>query len=461
MKRTRRQRQKLPVDPIVITIQRLSHEGRGVTTIDGKIAFVDGALAGETVKASYTSRRSQFDELKIEEVLAPSPDRVEPPCVHADICGGCAMQHISTTAQVALKERVLHEQMKHIAGLTDYTHIPPMLSQSEGYRRKARLAARFVSKKDEMLIGFREKNSSFIARMNSCAVLVPDVSALIMPLRELLVTFVGRLQIPQIEVAVGEREPETSGSGATQYQVALIVRHLEDLVSEDSEKLLSFAQQHDIHLYMQPKGPDSVHKVWPAGGDDRLFYYLPEFGLRMAFHPSDFTQVNGDINRRMISYALDLLDLQPEDVVLDLFCGLGNFTLPIATRCARVVGVEGSDEMVRRGSENAAANAIANAAFYSANLCVDFDESTWAQPCYDKILLDPPRSGAIEIISRIAAFRARKIVYISCNPATLARDAGELAKHGYALKQAGVMDMFPHTGHVESIAEFILAKPRK
>ena len=460
MKKTRRQRHKLPVDPIEITIQRLSHEGRGVTSIDGKIAFVDGALPGETVKATYTSRRSQFDELKVEEVLIPSSDRVEPPCVHADICGGCSMQHISTTAQVALKERVLHEQMKHIAGLTEYAHMPPMLSQSEGYRRKARLAARFVSKKDEMLIGFREKNSSFIAQMSSCAVLVPDVSDLIMPLRQLLVTFSGRLQIPQIEVAVGERATSSDGEGVTQYQVALIVRHLEELLASDSEKLLEFARQHNIHLYMQPKGPDSVHKVWPVDGEDRLFYYLPEFGLRMAFHPTDFTQVNGDINRRMISHALTLLDLQPDDVVLDLFCGLGNFTLPIATRCARVVGVEGSDEMVRRGTENAAANAIGNAAFHSANLCVDFDESTWAQPCYDKILLDPPRSGAIEIIPRIAAFRASKIVYISCNPATLARDAGELVKHGYILKHAGAMDMFPHTGHVESIAEFVLAKSR-
>lgn len=460
MKKPRRQRQKLPVEPIEITIQRLSHEGRGVASIDGKIAFVDGALPGETVKASYTSRRSQFDELKVEEVLVRSVDRVEPPCVHADICGGCSMQHISTTAQVALKERVLHEQMKHIAGLTEYTHMPPMLSQSEGYRRKARLAARFVSKKDEMLIGFREKNSSFIAQMDSCAVLVPEVSDLIRPLRQLLVTFAGRMQIPQIEVAVGERESDATGEGVTQYQVALIVRNLEELVAADSEKLLAFAQQHDIHLYMQPKGPDSVHKVWPLDGNHRLFYYLPEFGLRMAFHPTDFTQVNGDINRRMISHALTLLDLQPDDVVLDLFCGLGNFTLPIATRCARVVGVEGSDEMVRRGTENAVANAISNAAFYSANLCVDFDESTWAQPCYDKILLDPPRSGAIEIIPRIAAFRASRIVYISCNPATLARDAGELVKHGYILKQAGAMDMFPHTGHVESIAEFVLAKSR-
>jgi 23S rRNA (uracil1939-C5)-methyltransferase len=334
-----------------------------------------------------------------------------------------------------------------------------VLSETQGYRRKARLAARYVGKKEEMLVGFREKNSSFIAQMNSCAVLVKEVSDLIAPLRLLLVGFEGRLNIPQIEVAVGERGGEPATGAMARYQVAFIVRHLEDLSHSDHEQLLGFAQRHEIDLYLQPKGPDTVHKVWPREGVERLYYALPEFGLRMAFHPTDFTQVNGGINRRMISQALQLLDLQQDDVVLDLFCGLGNFTLPIATRCARVVGVEGSDEMVRRGEENAAANGIANASFYSANLCVDFDELTWAQPYYSKILLDPPRSGAIEIIPRLAALRAKKIVYISCNPATLARDAAELVKHGYALAQAGVMDMFPHTSHVESMAEFVLVKP--
>ncbi|MDO9317639.1 MAG: 23S rRNA (uracil(1939)-C(5))-methyltransferase RlmD [Gammaproteobacteria bacterium] len=459
MKKTRRQRHKLPTDAVEITIQRLSHEGRGVANIDGKIAFVDGALPGETVTAVFTSRRSQFDELKVQEVLVPSPDRVTPPCVHAEICGGCSMQHISSQAQIALKERVLHEQMKHIGGLSGYAHLPPVLSETQGYRRKARLAARYVSKKEEMLVGFREKNSSFIAQMNSCAVLVKEVSDLIAPLRQLLVGFEGRLNIPQIEVAVGERMVEPGPDKLMRYQVAFIVRHLEALSQSDHEQLLSFAQRHEIDLYLQPSGPDSVHKVWPQEGGERLYYTLPEFGLRMAFHPSDFTQVNGGINRRMISQALTLLDLQPDDVVLDLFCGLGNFTLPMATQCARVVGVEGSDEMVRRGEENAAANGIANASFYSANLCVDFDESSWAQPGYSKILLDPPRSGAIEIIPRLAALRAKKIVYISCNPATLARDAAEFVKHGYTLTQAGVMDMFPHTSHVESMAEFVLVKP--
>lgn len=456
MRHNRRKRPKLPTEPIEIDIQRLSHDGRGVASIAGKIAFVEGAIAGERVLAEYTGQRKQFDELRTVEVLKASDERVTPPCVHAAICGGCAMQHIAPLAQIALKEKVLHDHLAHIGGLSKFERIAPMLSQTEGYRRKARLAARYVGKKESMLIGFREKNSSFIAQMDSCAVLNPAVSALIMPLRELLVDFDGRLTLPQIEVAVGEREAASTIGEHAADQVALVVRHLEALTEHDASALIAFAKQHHLHMYLQPKGADSIHKVWPEDSEERLYYYLPDFSLRMAFHPVDFTQVNGELNRKMIAFALELLAPQADETVLDLFCGLGNFTLPLATRCKRVVGVEGSDEMVRRGFENAKANGIENASFYSADLTVEFDEKTWAQPVYDKILLDPPRSGALEIIPRLAAFKAKKIVYISCNPATLARDAGELAKHGYEMTQAGVMDMFPHTGHVESIAEFVL-----
>ncbi len=458
MRQARRRRQKLPEEAISIDIQRLSHDGRGVGAIDGKIAFVEGAINGETVMAQFTGRRKQYDELKTVEVLTASPDRVEPPCPHATICGGCAMQHISASAQIKLKEKVLHDQLEHIGGLTQFTPIAPMLSQTEGYRRKARLAMRYVSKKESMLVGFREKNSSFIAEMSSCAVLNESVSKLIMPLRELFSGFDGRMQIPQIEVAVGEQAQRSASGEHSANQVVFVVRHLEPLSEGDLQALLAFAQQHNIQLYLQSKGPDTVHKVWPVEGEERLYYYLPDFNLKMAFHPSDFTQVNGELNRKMIAFAMELLDPQEDETILDLFCGLGNFTLPIATRCKKVVGVEGSDEMVLRGYENAKANNLDNAEFYAANLTVDFDQSTWAQPVYDKILLDPPRSGALEIIPRIAAFKAKKIVYISCNPATLARDAGELAKLGYIMTKAGVMDMFPHTGHVESIAEFVLNK---
>jgi 23S rRNA (uracil1939-C5)-methyltransferase len=458
MKTPRRKRNKLPSEPVELQVERLAHDGRGIAYIDGKIAFIDGALNGEKVTALHTSRRNQFDELKCVEVLEPSPDRVVAPCPHAYICGGCSMQHFSAEAQVALKERVLHEQMQHIGGLIRYEHLPPLTASNLAYRRKARLAVRYVSKKESMLVGFREKNSSFIAEMDSCAVLVESVSSQIRVLRDMLGSLDGRLSIPQIEVAVGERSAENGAKYHPPSQIAFIVRHLEALSPADHKCLLDYAQQHDIHLYLQPSGPDSISKAWPADGIERLYYHLEEFGLRMAFHPSDFTQVNGDINRLMITRALQLLDLQPEDIVLDLFCGLGNFTLPMATQCAKVVGVEGSEMMVRRGYENAAANGLSNVAFYSADLCVEFDETTWAVPVYDKILIDPPRSGAIEIIPRIAAFKAQKIVYISCNPATLARDAGELVKHGYVMTKAGIMDMFPHTGHVESIAEFVLAK---
>lgn len=458
MRHARRRRQKLPEEAISIDIQRLSHDGRGVASIDGKIAFVEGAISGELVMAQYTGRRKQYDELKTVEVITASPDRVEPPCAHAKICGGCAMQHINSSAQIALKEKVLLDQLQHIGGLTEFTTIAPMLSQTEDYRRKARLGLRYVNKKESMLIGFREKNSSFIAEMSSCAVLNASVSELIMPLRELLGDFDGRMQIPQIEIAVGEQLQTQESGDHIADQLAFVVRHLEPLSEKDLQALIDFSKQHNIQLYLQAKGPDTIHKVWPIEGEERLYYYLPDFNLNMAFHPSDFTQVNGELNRKMIHFALQLLDPQKDETILDLFCGLGNFTLPLATRCKKVVGVEGSDEMVLRGYENAKRNNISNADFYAANLIVEFDESTWAQPVYDKILLDPPRSGALEIIPRIAAFKAKKIVYISCNPATLARDAGELAKLGYEMTQAGVMDMFPHTSHVESIAEFVLKK---
>lgn len=458
MRHARRKRQKLPEQAIEISIQRLSHDGRGVSSIDGKIAFVEGALSGERVLAQFTSKRRQFDELKTLEVLSSSPDRVTPPCEFAAICGGCSMQHIASHAQIALKQSVLQEHLRHMGGITEFQLIPPLLSQTEGYRRKARLGIRYVSKKDTVLVGFREKSSSFLTEMSSCAVLNPAVSALIAPLRELLMGFEGRLALPQIEVAVGESEEGDAQGVHAAQQVAFIVRHLEPLSEADQQALLVFAKEHQIHLYLQPKGPDSVHKVWPADGALRLHYYLPAYQLRLAFHPADFTQVNGELNREMIARALAMLDPQPQDRILDLFCGLGNFTLPMARLAQEVVGVEGSQEMVERGSENALANGISNARFYSADLTVDFDETTWAQPLYNKILLDPPRSGALEIIPRIAAFRAQKIVYISCNPATLARDAGELVKHGYVMTQAGVMDMFPHTSHVESIAEFVLKK---
>lgn len=453
-----RRRNKIPSEPVDLQIQRLSHDGRGVASMDGKIAFVDGALSGESVRALYVARHKQYDELRAQEILVSAPDRVEPPCAHASVCGGCAMQHLHPDAQILLKERVLHEQMQHIGGLTQYERLPAIRSQTVSYRRKARLAVRYVTKKESMLVGFREKNSTFIAQMNDCAVLNERVSTLIAPLRAFLAALECRYTIPQIEVAVGERSAAGVDGMHAAEEVVLIVRHLEPLSAQDADAFVQFARQHAVQMYFQPKGADSVHKVWPEDGVDRLYYHLPEFALRMAFHPTDFTQVNGELNRHMIHRAIEMLDPQADEQILDLFCGLGNFTLPLATRSQYVVGVEGSEEMVRRGSENARHNGLENVEFHAANLCVDFGANSWATRQYDKILLDPPRSGALEIIPVVAAMKAAKIVYISCNPATLARDAGELVKHGYVLTRAGVMDMFPHTSHVESIAEFVLAR---
>ncbi len=454
-----RRRNKLPTEAIELKVQRLSHDGRGVASIHGKIAFVDGALAGETASARYVARHKQYDELRAETILIPAVQRVEPPCAYASVCGGCAMQHLHPDAQIELKERVLHEQMQHIGGLQQYEHLPALRSKSVGYRRKARLAVRYVVKKEAMLVGFREKNSTFIAQMDDCAVLNACVARLISPLRIFLAARDCRYTVPQIEVAVGEVDVPAARGEHLPEDVALIVRHLEPLTPADLQAFVEFAGEHGVTLYLQPGNTDSVHRLWPAAGEDRLYYHLPQFGLRMAFHPTDFTQVNGELNRDMIARALEMLDPQKHETILDLFCGLGNFTLPLATRSRHVVGVEGSGEMVKRGFENARANALENVEFHAANLSADFGGSTWAAQHYDKILLDPPRSGALEIIPVIAAMRARKILYISCNPATLARDAGELVKHGYRLTRAGVMDMFPHTSHVESIAEFVLLNP--
>jgi len=470
MSRTmRRRRQKFPSESVELQINRLSHDGRGIADIEGKIAFVAGALAGERVLARFTGRRSQYDELKVEEVLDPSSQRREPPCRWASICGGCSMQHMSLDAQIELKQQTLFDQLHHSAKISAYERLPPIRAVGFSYRRKARLAVRYVHKKEDTLVGFREKDSSFIADMQSCLVLEHDVSVLISPLREMINGLLSRTTIPQIEVAVGERmsadlwsedQTDIHQTAAGICEVALIVRHLEALPDVDQQQLLRFAQEHLLELYLQPKGPESVHKVWPEDGAVRLYYYLPEFSLKMAFHPIDFTQVNASINRMMISAAVKMLDLQPEDKVLDLFCGLGNFTLPIARHCSEVTGVEGSQEMVLRGSENAVLNQISNAKFYAADLTADLSKQIWAQSRYTKILLDPPRSGAYEIIEQIANSGAEKIVYISCNPATLARDAAALVNQGYRLTRAGIMDMFPNTSHVESIAEFVREKKK-
>lgn len=430
--------------------------------MDGKVVFVAGALAGEQVSARYVRRRSQLDELLTEQVEVAADERVEPPCEYAGICGGCSLQHLATDAQIEFKEQVLLEHLRNATALQpgQFELLPRVTGETRHYRRKARLAVRVVEKKGGALVGFREKYSTFITDMQNCQVLVSDVAALIAPLREMINSLNGRHQIPQIEVAVGERDAaadsDTDSGMDSGMQTALVFRHLEALDAQDLATLTTFAERHDFHLYLQPGGNDTVHRVYPPPGESpaRLRYWLPEQSVELLFHPMDFTQVNGPINRQIVTRVLDLLQLDANDRVLDLFCGLGNFTLPLARRVGSVTGIEGSTDMVARGAENARHNRLDNADFAAADLSKPIIGHDWAQRSYDKIILDPPRSGAQEIIADVAGLGAGRIAYVSCNPITLARDAALLLEKGYQLKSAGVMDMFPHTNHVESMAIF-------
>lgn len=432
---------------MVMEIEKLSHEGRGIAHVEGKVVFVDEALPGEQVKAVYRSRRGKFDEAATLEVLRASPHRVIPPCVHAGVCGGCSLQHFDSAAQLAFKEEMLHEKLRHTTGRESYRRLDAIVGPPFGYRRKARLSVRYVEKKAQVLVGFREKLSPFITCMESCEVLDPAAAQLLPLLAPFLQGLDCYREVPQLEIAVGD---EMAPGNA----VAIVVRHLKPLSAGDRRKLETFAADQHLDLYLQPGGPASTAKAWPPQGPERLYYRLPDFGLTLAFHPLDFTQVNPWVNRSMLSRAIELLELEPGDRVLDLFCGLGNFTLPLAARAAQVIGVEGVQEMVERAYENARANAIANAAFHCADLNLGLGGEEWMRDGFDKVVLDPPRSGAEGVLADVAACRPRKILYISCNPATLARDAGILHEKGYELAAAGVLDMFPQTTHVESMALF-------
>ncbi len=427
-----------------VDIEQLSHEVRGIARHRGKTLFVDNALPGEKVKARITASRAKFDEAVATEILEPAPIRQAPPCPHAAECGGCSLQHMAPTAQIEAKQHILLDQLQRFASAAPAEILPPLTGPDLGYRSKARLGLRYVKPKTggrpELVFGFREKGSNNLTDISQCLVLPEAFSTLIPELKQLVKRCNTRRHISHIEVAIGE--------DAT----ALVVRHLQPLTDDDHSLWLGFARDHGLQLYLQPG--EEAHKAWPEDGAERLAYALPEFGVTLQFHPQDFIQVNFDINRKMVHTAVELLDLQPEDRVLDLFCGLGNFTLPIATRAREVVGVEGILELTRRGQENAAANGLNNIQFQAADLTADFTRSPWARGGFDKILLDPPRTGALEVVRNIGHFNASRIVYVSCNPATLARDTAELIQRGYRLSKAGVMDMFPHTTHVESIALF-------
>src|SRR5690625_962711 len=425
-------------------------EGRGVGRLDGKVVFVEGAVIGERVAVRIRRKRPNYDIAEVTKVLRASALRVTPPCPYFGRCGGCAIQHIEPSAQVALKQRALEDGFMHLADVRPAQILPPMYGPNWSYRHRARLSVRYVPKKGGVLVGFRERQGRYVTDMEHCAILTPEVSGLIKPLRELIALLSEPKAIPQIEVAVGD--------AATVF----VLRHMQALTAADINLLHEFAARHNIVWWLQPKGPETAH---PLNRDDinRLYYDLPEFGLRMHFQPSDFTQVNVPINRRLVSQAVALLQPQKNDVVFDLFCGLGNFSLPLATKAERVVGFEGSASLVERAQQAAQAHGLAEKTQFMAVNLFEVDSSWWLQQeKADRVLIDPPRDGALAIATAIAALpnthKPRQVVYVSCNPATLARDAGIFVKEGgYQLAAAGVVNMFPHTRHVESIAVFTLS----
>ena len=420
------------------TVVALNHDGDGVIR-DSKTVFVAGALEGERVRFQRTARHRQHDEAQLLEVLDASPSRVEPRCAHFGLCGGCALQHLAPSAQLASKQRELAETLERIGKVTPREWLAPIEGPTWGYRRRARLGAKYVAKRGRVLVGFRERRKPYVAALERCEILASPVDALITPLAELLTGLEARQSIPQIEVAVGESV------------TVLVFRVLEELSSGDRAALLAFEAEHGLRVYVQRGGPDTVQPL--QGEPVRLHYSLPAEGLRFEFLPTDFVQINAEVNRALVAHAMTQLQAGPQDRVLDLFCGLGNFTLPLARRAREVVGVEGDAALVERARHNATLNALHNVSFKAANL---FDPAVLAAVMggpFDRVLLDPPRAGALEVLPRLVKLGATRMVYVSCHPGTLARDVGVLcAEHGYRLVAAGVVDMFPHTTHVESIA---------
>ncbi len=431
----------------LFNIESSDLDGQGVAHADGKVVFIQGALPGEQVRAEVIRQRKNHDKARLLEVERASSLRVTPACPHYGVCGGCAMQHMDADAQVAVKQRVLEDNLQHLGNVQAQSILPPIYGPTWGYRYRARLSARLVHKKGGVLVGFRERNSRYVADIHECHVLPPSISALLVPLRRLIEGLSRPDRIPQIELAMGDDV------------AALVLRHLEPLTSQDHSLLREFADQHKISWWLQPKGPDTAHPL-VEGDEARLYYLLPQFGLTMWYRPTDFTQVNHRVNRALISRALNLLDIQPQDRVADMFCGLGNFSLPMATQCRSVAGFEGSDALVQRAGELAERNGLAKQCTFASTNLFEID-TAWleAQGPFDRMLIDPPREGALALVKALSELahgkRPKRLVYVSCNPATLARDAGIMVHvGGYRLVSAGVVNMFPHTSHIESIAVF-------
>jgi 23S rRNA (uracil1939-C5)-methyltransferase len=442
-------RRKFPLMPenksqqIPVIVESLDQEGRGVARVDGKVIFIEGALTGETVSYSSYRKKPSFELAQVTQIHKPSPLRVQPKCKHFGVCGGCSMQHLDARAQVAVKQRILEDSLWHIGRIKAETIQRPIYGQTWGYRERARLSVRHVIKKGKTLVGFHEKRSSFVADMQHCEILAPKIAGLLPLLAELVSGLSIRDRLPQIEVAVGD------------HVDVLVLRVMDTPSSSDEAALRAFADRHHIQFWLQTGGYDTIAPFHPLDSPV-LSYSLPEFGITMPFAPSEFTQVNSALNRVMISRAMRLLDPQPGERIADFFCGLGNFTLPIAKSGAQVLGIEGSDALVSRAKQNAEFNGLAdNAKFVTMNLFAMTEDVYNKLGKFDKLLIDPPRDGALELVKSLGGENAPQcIVYVSCSPATLARDAAELVQRGYVLKSAGVMNMFPHTSHVESIVAF-------
>ncbi|MEO8385932.1 MAG: 23S rRNA (uracil(1939)-C(5))-methyltransferase RlmD [Betaproteobacteria bacterium] len=435
-----------PQEALLALVESLDHEGRGVAHVDGKAVFIEGALPRELVQYQPSRKKKNFETAKLLKILRASNERIPAKCNFYEICGGCAMQHVDTSMQVAAKQRVLEDNFARIGKVTPERILPPIYAAPWQYRHRARLSVNYVEKKGGVLVGFREKKSSYVADMHSCEVLAGGIGKMIDPLRKVLSTLDIRNRIPQIEVAVGERVS------------ALVLRLLEPLTDGDEAKLRVFADEHQIQWWVQVKGPETAVPWYPMDAP-ALTYLLPEFSLELNFRPTEFTQVNHAVNCLMVKRAMDLLDPQPGEFIADLFCGLGNFSLPIARLGANVIGVEGSESLVQRATDNAVRNGLAHAArFFAADLYTDQESAMKKIPPVTKMLIDPPRDGALEVCKLLGPDRRpelKRIVYVACSPGTLARDAGMLVnEQGFTLKAAGVVNMFPHTAHVESIAIF-------
>jgi 23S rRNA (uracil1939-C5)-methyltransferase len=437
-----------------LSVESLDLEGQGVAhNAEGKVVFIEGALPGEQAQVSVYRHKNQWEQATITALRRESSQRVSPRCRYFGVCGGCKMQHFHAGAQIATKQRALEDGLWHLAKVKPDQVLRPIEGPAWGYRYRARLSVRYVAKKGKVLVGFHERKSSYVADMNSCEVLPPRLSALLPELAELIGSMEQRDRLPQIEVAVGDDT------------VALVLRHLEPLGEGDLRRLSEFATEHAVQWWLQPKGPATVHPL--DAQDCELSYRLPEFGITMRFKPTDFTQVNHQINRTLVARAISLLDPQPDERVIDWFCGLGNFTLPIATRAREVLGVEGSEALVARSRENAELNGLATRVSFAASNLFEIEAASLAVVgAAEKWLVDPPREGAFALVKALVELAAdesaqgacrlpHRIVYVSCNPATLARDAGLLVHQaGYTLSAAGAVNMFPHTAHVESIAVF-------